>query len=103
MEEIAALCEAKVCAKRGPYEEKGQMITNIIDRRTNPYRWKTVDVIVEATWHDNSCPGDQAPYDYREPDYDERRSISLSDAVSWAMSLDVSLTLYVYDEGTNSN
>jgi hypothetical protein len=78
------------------------MIANVIDRRTNSYLWKAVDVIIEATWHDNACAGDQAPHDYREPDYDERRSISLADAVNWAMSFDVAVTLYVYDEGSNS-
>ena len=77
------------------------MITNIIDRRTNPYRWKKVDVIIEATWHDNACPGDQAERDYREPDFDELKSTSLTDAVAWAMSFEVPLTLYLYDEGTN--
>jgi hypothetical protein len=78
------------------------MIANIIDRRTNRYLWKAVDVIIEPTWHDNTCAGDQASDDYRGPDYDERRSISLADAVSWAMSFEVAITLYVDDEGTNS-
>lgn len=29
-------------------------IVNIIDRRTRPYRFKVVNAIVEAAWHDNS-------------------------------------------------
>jgi hypothetical protein len=78
------------------------MIRNIIDRRTRPYRWQAIDVIVEPTWHDNACAdSDYAEHDYREPDYNEKRSVSLADAIAWATSFDVPLTLYLYDEGTN--
>lgn len=40
----------------------GIMIRNIIDRRDRSYRWKTVNAIIEAVEHDNSCAdADQAP------------------------------------------
>ncbi len=38
------------------------MIWNIVDNRTRTYRWKTINAIVEAVEHDNSCQdSDQAP------------------------------------------
>ena len=79
------------------------MILNVIDRRTNIYRWKCVDVVVEPTWHDNSMPnGDQAPPDYREPSYAARRGISVAEAIAWSSSLAVPLTVYLYDEGSTA-
>ena len=79
------------------------MILNIVDRRVNIYRWKCIDVIVEATWHDNAfADGDQAPQDEREPGYAAQKGISLADAVNWASSFAIPLTLYLYDEGSNA-
>ncbi|WP_043838384.1 hypothetical protein [Muricoccus aerilatus] len=79
------------------------MILNIIDRRGNPYRWKRIDVIAEPTWHDNSlAEGDQAPHDYREPGFATQKGVSLTDAVAWASSFAVPLTLYLYDEGSSA-
>ena len=78
------------------------MILNIIDRRENVYRWASIDVIAEPTWHDNACQAsDQAPHDNREPGYAPRKGISLADAVAWASSFDVPLTLYLYDKGSD--
>jgi hypothetical protein len=37
------------------------MIWNIIDRRKRPYRWRVVTAIIEATWHDDSCPDSDTP------------------------------------------
>jgi hypothetical protein len=87
-------------------EAGGLMIANIIDRRRRPYRWRSIGVIIEPTWHDNtfaSGDGDYAEHDHREPQYDEMRSVSLTAAITWAMGFDVPLTLYLYDEGTNLN
>jgi hypothetical protein len=78
------------------------MIANILDRRKRPFRWKRVDAIIEPTWHDNACAdSDQATKDDREPIYDERKGISLADAVTWAQALPLEVTLYLYDEGGN--
>jgi hypothetical protein len=76
------------------------MIWNIIDRLERPYRWKTIDAIVEPTFHDNSiADSDQAhPEDVGSP-YDTREGISLAEAIEWASTLDYGVTLYLYDLG----
>jgi hypothetical protein len=76
------------------------MIWNIIDRRSRPYRWKRVNVIIEAVEHDNSCvDADQA--DEASPlqviDYDHRDDVALHEAVSWANQQRCPVTLYIYD------
>ena len=80
------------------------MIWNIIDHRKRPYRWKRVLAIVEAIQHDNSCKdADQAPID-DSPAYvtfDERRNISVQDAVKWADGLEGPVTLYLWDREAN--
>jgi hypothetical protein len=88
---------------------EGVVIFNIVDRRKRIYRWKRIDVIVERTWHDNSwADGDQAPQDDREPDFaaqpdfSAQKGISLADAVTWASSFAVPLTLFLYDEGSSA-
>ena len=80
------------------------MIANIIDNRKRRYRWKSVQAIIEAAEHDNCCAdSDQA--EAGDPDnyivYDERDRISVSEAVVWAEEVNYSVTLYLYDEGTN--
>lgn len=78
------------------------MIWNIIDRRERPYRWKTVNAVIEAVEHDNSVEdSDQAdPFDVRTIlDYDERNGISVNDAVAWASEQKSPVTLYLYDQG----
>jgi hypothetical protein len=61
-----------------------------------------VDAIVEPTWHDNRCKdSDQAPKNENEMSYDERKGISLSDALTWAANIGIDVTLYIYDEGGN--
>ena len=73
-------------------------IANIVDRRKRTYRFQKINAIIEAAWHDNSCPGaDRLPND-GGPDYSEREHITLSDAVSWAESYSTPVTLYLYDE-----
>jgi hypothetical protein len=78
------------------------MLWNIVDRRRRRYRWKSVNAIVEAIEHDNSCrDSDQAP----ESDphltviYDALEAVSVQEAVAWAMSQPCPVTLYLYDEG----
>jgi hypothetical protein len=73
------------------------MITNIIDRRKHPQRFKKINAIIEDAWHDNSMiDADQAPH-VNACSYDEREHVSLSEAVIWANATPGHLTLYIYD------
>jgi hypothetical protein len=77
------------------------MIWNIVDRRGNQYRWAKVHAIVEATWHDNSVSGaDQAPSPAAEAEvhFDERKDVSVNDAINWANSQSCPVTLYIRDD-----
>lgn len=78
------------------------MISNIIDRRSRPHRWKRVNAIVEAVEHDNSCAdADQAPE--ADPqvvvDYDAVEGVSIEQAIAWACRQPCHVTLYLYDDG----
>jgi hypothetical protein len=78
------------------------MIWNVIDSRSNRHRWAKIHAIVEATWHDNSASGaDQAPKNAAETDvvFDQRKDISLNDAINWANSQRCPVTLYISDGG----
>ncbi|WCL53230.1 hypothetical protein [Gimibacter soli] len=72
------------------------MIANIIDSRKKKFRWKTVNAIVEATWQDNSCSdSDQA--EEGEAVFDERKGISVHEAIDWASNMTMPVTLYLSD------
>ena len=63
------------------------MICNIVDKRTNAMRWKSVDVVIEATQYDNSVPNsDQV--EASVPDdlvlVDTLDRVSIAEAVQWA-------------------
>ncbi len=76
------------------------MILNIIDDRKRPHRWKTVNAIVEATWHDNSCPdADQAelPDDVHHVFFEDRDGLSVAEAIEWASRMPQLVTLYLSD------
>lgn len=76
------------------------VIWNVIDRRSNRYRWAKIHAIVEATWHDNSASGaDQAPENPPETEvtFDERTDINISDAINWANSQGCPVTLFIMD------
>lgn len=76
------------------------MIVNVVDRRSREYRWKTVDAIAEATWHDNTVDdSDQALPDEMTLDYASLPRTSLSDAIAWASKMDGQITLFLYDAG----
>ena len=76
------------------------MIWNVIDRRNRRYRWKRINAIIEAIENDNACEdADQAPHDPDAIIYDQRESISVAEAVSWATEQTCAVTLYIYDEG----
>lgn len=56
---------------------------------------------MEATWHDNSASGaDQAssPTAEAEVVFDERKSISINDAITWANCQSCPVTLYIHDD-----
>ncbi len=77
------------------------MIWNIVDNRTRKYRWRSVNAIVEAVEHDNSCAdSDQAPAS--DPAtyviYDALEAVSVNEAVAWGMAQPCPITLYLYDE-----
>jgi hypothetical protein len=86
----------------GSHRYFDQMLWNIIDRRTRPYRWREVNAIVEAIEHDNSCKdSDQAPES--DPsltvDYEALEAVSVAEAVQWAEGKPCPVTLYLYDLG----
>lgn len=75
------------------------MLCNIIDRRKRCFRWMEVNVIIESTWHDNSCKdADQELDRGKHVSYEENRGLSLHDAIAWAESTDGKVTLYLYDK-----
>jgi hypothetical protein len=74
------------------------MICNIIDQRNRPYRWRLVNAIVEPAWHDNSLEdSDSAARTQAESDYEERKRVSVADAIRWAEALPFPATLFLYD------
>ena len=79
------------------------MIWNIIDKRSRPYRWATINAIAEATWHDNSVKDtDVAPASDDDVDYAQEEGISLAEAILWATELPGAVTLYLYDAGAGT-
>ena len=82
------------------------MICNIVDKRTNAMRWKSVDVVIEATQYDNSVPNsDQV--EASVPDdlvlVDTLDRVSIAEAVQWAEEVEHPVTLFIYDAGANSD
>lgn len=78
------------------------MIYNIVDERERKYRWKSINAIIEATWHDNSCDDTDITEGVSaeiEVTYEQRERISLKDAIDWAHGNPCPVTLYLYDEG----
>ena len=73
-------------------------IFNIIDGRNRPYQFKKLNVKIEPTRHDNSCvDADQANSDNSGLIIEERWGISLDQAITWAATLPIGVTLYLYD------
>lgn len=76
---------------------------NVIDHRKRPYRFRKVNVVVEAAYHDNSvADADQidhpATLHETQPDYEEREHITVHEAIQWANNFQNPVTLYIYDE-----
>ncbi|KQS55322.1 hypothetical protein ASG17_04310 [Brevundimonas sp. Leaf363] len=80
------------------------MITNIIDRRTHPHRWRSIDAVAEATWHDNAA-NDSPNHDNATATTDGsdtfavRVCLSVTEAIAWAQGFADEVTLYLYDAG----
>ena len=82
------------------------MITNILDRRTVLHRWRIIDAVAEATWHDNMPPS-TLDHDNADADasveladtFEVRSGISIAEAVVWAQAFPDEVTLYLYDQG----
>lgn len=74
------------------------MLVNVIDDRKRRYRFEKINAVIEAAWHDNSCPDS----DFVEPDdgpsYDQKEHITLQEAIAWANSFASPVTLYIYDQ-----
>lgn len=74
------------------------MLCNIVDHRKRRHRWKSVVVIVEATCQDNGVTdADQAAGDPGTVLCEERKGLSLAEAVAWAQGFDMDVTLFIYD------
>ena len=82
------------------------MIWNIVYRRQCGYRRKTVNAIVEAVEHENSCVDADKAADADASsvvDYDQLEGVSVQQAVAWANQQPCPVTLYLYDEGKGNN
>jgi len=76
------------------------MIQNVIDNRKRQHRWKCINVAIEPTWHDNSVTdSDRAEPAADESDYEERKRVSVAEAIAWAHDLPFPVTVYLYDDG----
>lgn len=76
-------------------------INNIVDHRKKPYRFKKINAVIEATWHDNKVKDSDfivKNEDDEGPTYEESEHTTLADAVLWAQSFTAPVTLYIYDE-----
>lgn len=75
------------------------MLANVIDHRKRKFRFLKVNVVAEATWHDNR--GKDTDYSdpaLGGPAYEEFEHIALNDAIVWAQEQTAPITLFVYDE-----
>ena len=76
------------------------MIWNIIDSRKRKYRWREVNAVIEDIRNDHNV-ADTDDFEGENdlaPVYDERKGISLHDAIRWAEE-EGKVTLYLYDMG----
>jgi len=75
------------------------MLVNVIDERENRYRYRKINAVIEATWHDNAMSGaDQSPRNLGGPDYHDMEHVTLESAIARANSYEAPVTLYIYDE-----
>lgn len=75
------------------------MLANIVDQRKNNKCGDDINVVMEPTWHDNTCKdADQYPMETTAPSIQEKYNISLADAIEWANEYEVPMTLYLYDK-----
>jgi hypothetical protein len=75
------------------------MLYNIVDRRRRPYRWRTINAVIEATAHDNGVSdADTVQESTDDVAFEQREAISLEAAVAWAAGQAGPVTLFLYDE-----
>ena len=77
-------------------------LVNIVDFRANSYRFRKIDAVVEATWHDNRIKNaDHVTYvavaGGDGPHYAKRSAISVSEAIEWADTFFTAVTLSLHD------
>ena len=77
------------------------MIWNIVDKRNRIYRWQEINAVIEDVANDNTCQDTDVFDEENEaaPVYDEKRNISLHQAIEWAEAETGKVTLYLYDQG----
>ncbi|MGR3514947.1 MAG: hypothetical protein ACU0GG_19475 [Paracoccaceae bacterium] len=76
------------------------MLTNLIDLREKPYRWKSIVAVVESATKNNVAE-DGDPVEIApgiEIDYAEREELTVREAILWAEQLQGKVTLYLYDQ-----
>lgn len=76
------------------------MIWNIVDGRKQKYRWRIINAVIENIAHDNSCK-DSDQFDEANEEatmYEQRKNISLHEAIEWAEKSPGKLTLYLYNQ-----
>ena len=76
------------------------MIENIIDNRKKKYCVTSIDAVVEPCSNDNGIPGatkfpDEA--EFTPTNYGDLNGVSVKEAVEWANTFEVPVTLYLYD------
>ena len=80
------------------------MLSNIIDRRKHPYRFKKITAIVEPTWHDNHCQdADQCEMKVAWFGYDEKLECTVNEALEWGFLKPGENTLFLYDLGQGTD
>lgn len=77
------------------------MLTNIVDRRSNPYRWREVTAVFEPTAQDNVTKkgSDEAARPPRDWSHEELERTTVQGAINYANALSGPTTVYIYDLG----
>jgi hypothetical protein len=75
------------------------MIWNIVDNRKRTNRWKIINARIEPTDQSNYGDSDRAPDQPGVSVYEEMIGVSVTDAITWAISVPYGVTLCLGDEG----
>ena len=81
------------------------MIENIIDHRQQKYSVTPIDAVIEPSAHDNGIPG-ATQFPQEDPSittyYEDRRKLSVKEAIEWANGFQFPVTLFLYDHPMDS-